>query len=313
MKILLKSGFKDETSFRIGILGGERVVVPCTAKQLYTPSPENWLSITILETVSVAGGLIPLVYSKPRPTTPPTTPLTLPLYQLTPKPSSFKDLEQGLQRWKAKLTGLLSSPSQKSYENWHTGTEEVLASGQLQQLDLQVLQQQVGGKLCATRALELRAAKAELLAQKAQAKEARVAQQAANQVRRQLRGLGVEARKQERLRKKKVRALTRAGNPIPPEDQDPIPDPEAGSEASSEAGSEVGSEPDSEAGSERGGSEPEPEPGFEPRFERAFELELEPGFELEVEPGSGLASELQRRLEEGVDWEAEWEGERESM
>ncbi|KFX94077.1 hypothetical protein O988_06479 [Pseudogymnoascus sp. VKM F-3808] len=165
---------------------------------------------------------------------------------------------------------------------------------------------QVGGKLCATRALELRAAKAELLARKAQAKEARVAQQAANQVRRQLRGLGIEARKQERLRRKRVRALTRAGNPIPPEDQDPIPDPEAGSEASSEAGSEVGSEPGSEAGSERGGferggSEPEPEPGFEPRFE------------LEVEPESGLASELQRRLKEGVDWEAEWEGERESM
>ncbi|KFX87313.1 hypothetical protein V490_08346 [Pseudogymnoascus sp. VKM F-3557] len=269
------------------------------------------------------------VYSKPRPTTPPTTPLTLPLHQLTPKPSSFKDSEQGLQRWKAKLTGLLSSPSQKSYEKWHTGTEEVLASGQLQQLDLRVLQQQVEqqkrgrsrsraqlqvrGKLCATRALELRAAKAELLAQKAQAKEARVAQQAANQVRRQLRGLGVEVQKQERLRKKRVRALTQASNPIPPEDQDPIPNPEAGSEASSEAGSKVGSEPGLEPGSERGGSEPEPEPGFEPGFERAFELELEPGFELEVEPGSGLASELQRRLEEGVDWEAEWEGERESM
>jgi hypothetical protein len=278
------------------------------------------------------------VYSKPRPTTP-TTPITLPLHQVTPKPSSFKDSEQGLQRWKAKLTGLLSSPSQKSYENWHTGTKEVLASGQLQQLDLQVLQRQVeeqkkgksrsrallqvGGKLCATRARELRAAKAELTAQKAQAKEARVAQQATNQVRRQLRGLGVEARKQERLQKKRVRALTRAGNSIPLEDQDPIPDPEAGSEASSEAGSEVGSEASSEAsferggecgggergGGERGGSEPEPEPGFEPRFE----LELELGFELEVEPGSGLASELQRRLEGGVDWEAEWEGERESM
>ncbi|KFY97969.1 hypothetical protein V498_01766 [Pseudogymnoascus sp. VKM F-4517 (FW-2822)] len=463
----------DETGFRIGIPGGERVIVPRTAKQLYTPSPENRLSITILETVSATGGMIPLVlvvpgkihmdswyhsnlegtellllsdtgysntqlaldwlqhfiqhtaphkqeepkvllldshtshiscefiiaaagsyiqlytfpshlthilqpldvgifqpykhyhkeavlkairdmdleyniasfirdlpyireqtfkestiisafqkagiwpisceiaiaklrtYSKPRPTTP-TTPIALPLRQLTPKPSSFKDSEQGLQRWKTKLTGLLSSPSQKSYDNWLTSTEEVLASGQLQQLDLRVLQKQVeeqkkgknrsrarlqvGGKLCANRAYELRAAKAKLLAQKDQAKEARVARQATNQVRRQLRGLGVEARKQERLRKKRVRALTRAGNPIPLEDQDPIPDPEAGSEASSEAGSEPSSERS---------LEPEPEPGFEPRFERAFELELEPGFELELEPGSGLAFELQRRLEEG--------------
>lgn len=32
-------------------------------------------------------------YSQPRPTTP-----TLPLYQSTPKPSSFKDSEQGLQQ-----------------------------------------------------------------------------------------------------------------------------------------------------------------------------------------------------------------------
>ncbi|KFX93727.1 hypothetical protein V490_04718 [Pseudogymnoascus sp. VKM F-3557] len=194
----------DEIGFRIGIPGGERVIVPRIAKQLYTPSLENRLSITILETVSA--------------------------------PSSFKELEQGLQRWKTKLTGLLSSPSQKSYSS-------IAASGGTEKG--------------------------------------------------QLRGLGVEARKQERLRKKRVRALTKAGNPIPPEDQDPIPDPEAGSEASSEVGSEVGSEASSEAGferggggggGERGGSEPEPEPGFEPRFE----LELEPGFELEVEPGSGL-------------------------
>jgi len=51
----------DETGFRIGIPGGERVVVLCTAKQLYTPSPENRLSITILETVSIVGGVILLV------------------------------------------------------------------------------------------------------------------------------------------------------------------------------------------------------------------------------------------------------------
>ena len=126
-------------------------------------------------------------YSQPRPRQY-NRPTTLPLRPITPKPSSFRDSEQGLQRWKSKLTGLLSSPSQKSYNSWATGTEEMLASGHLQQLDLRVLQQQVeeqkkgkgksrarlqiGGQLTAERAYELRAAKAELIAQKARAKEA---------------------------------------------------------------------------------------------------------------------------------------------
>jgi hypothetical protein len=51
----------DETGFRIGIPGGERVSVPRTAKELYTPSPENRLSITILEAVSAVGAVIPPV------------------------------------------------------------------------------------------------------------------------------------------------------------------------------------------------------------------------------------------------------------
>jgi hypothetical protein len=48
----------DETGFRIGIPGGERVIVPRVAKELYTPSPENRTSITIIETVSAIGGVI---------------------------------------------------------------------------------------------------------------------------------------------------------------------------------------------------------------------------------------------------------------
>ena len=86
----------------------------------------------------------------------------------------------------------------------------------------------MGVELNANRTHELRAAKAELEAQKARVKEARIARQATNQARSQLRGVAIEARKQERLRKKRVRAAIQAGNPIPPEDQDPIPDPEAG-------------------------------------------------------------------------------------
>ena len=49
----------DETGFRIGIPGGERVIVPRTVKELYTPSPENCTSITILEAVSAVGKVIP--------------------------------------------------------------------------------------------------------------------------------------------------------------------------------------------------------------------------------------------------------------
>ncbi|KFY45855.1 hypothetical protein V494_00721 [Pseudogymnoascus sp. VKM F-4513 (FW-928)] len=286
----------DETGFRIGIPGGERVIVPRAVKELYTPSPENRLSVTVVEAVSVVGGTIPL----PRLVTPPT----LLLGPSTPKPSSFRDLEQGLQRWKAKLTELLSSPSQKSYTNWATGTEEVLASGQLQQLDLQALQQQVerqkkgrgqgrarlqtGGELTVEQAYELRAAKAELEAQKAQAKEARTAQQATNQVQKQLREVAVEARRQERLRKARVKAHLKAGTPVPRVDQDPIEDPEALTKPEPEPSFEPGSGfvPGFELGS---GFEPEPEPGFE--------LELDPGFEFELDPGSQLERTLQRGLE----------------
>jgi hypothetical protein len=61
----------------------------------------------------------------------------------TLKPSSFKDFKAGLQRWKTKILVLFSSPSKESYNNWLTSTKEVLASGQLQELDLQILQRQV--------------------------------------------------------------------------------------------------------------------------------------------------------------------------
>jgi hypothetical protein len=42
----------------------------------------------------------------------------------------------------------------------------------------------------------------------------------------QLHRAGVEARKQERLREKRVIALQKARQPIPLKDQEPIPDPE---------------------------------------------------------------------------------------
>ena len=64
-ELLLQRGIKtesiwnmDETGFRIGIPGGERVLVPRAAKSLYTTSPENRTSITIIEVVSAAGQTI---------------------------------------------------------------------------------------------------------------------------------------------------------------------------------------------------------------------------------------------------------------
>ena len=55
----------DETGFRIGIPGCEKVIVPRAAKELYTPSPENRTSITVIETVSATGKVIPLVLVVP--------------------------------------------------------------------------------------------------------------------------------------------------------------------------------------------------------------------------------------------------------
>ncbi|KFY61105.1 hypothetical protein V496_05159 [Pseudogymnoascus sp. VKM F-4515 (FW-2607)] len=51
----------DETGFRVGIPGGERILVPRAAKNLYTTSPENRTSITIIEAVSAGGQKIPPV------------------------------------------------------------------------------------------------------------------------------------------------------------------------------------------------------------------------------------------------------------
>jgi hypothetical protein len=51
----------DETGFQVGILGGEEVIVPITASELYTPSPENRVSITIIKAVSASGKVTPPV------------------------------------------------------------------------------------------------------------------------------------------------------------------------------------------------------------------------------------------------------------
>jgi hypothetical protein len=45
----------DETGARVGCPKGEEVVVPIELKELYTSSPENRLSVTIIETICADG------------------------------------------------------------------------------------------------------------------------------------------------------------------------------------------------------------------------------------------------------------------
>ncbi len=49
----------DESSARVGCPGGEDVVVPIDVKELYTASPENRNSVTVIETI-IADGREPL-------------------------------------------------------------------------------------------------------------------------------------------------------------------------------------------------------------------------------------------------------------
>jgi hypothetical protein len=180
--------------------------------------------------------------------------------------SSFKDSEAQLQQWKAKLPILVSSPSRQRYKDWLEGTEEALATGQLQELDLTILKRrveeqknkavnsrlrlQIGGAVTVEEAWALQASKTARETQKQLSKEARAARSAASQIKKQLHRAGVEARKQERLRKKRVIALQKASQPIPSEDQNPILDPEAEaqdkdeSQSESEGGDGVGFESD---------------------------------------------------------------------
>ena len=138
-----------------------------------------------------------------------------------------------------------------------------MAAGQLQELDLRVVRRQVeeskkramrslarlqyGGELVAAEAYELRAQKAGLLAQKLAAKEARKQRQARNRAKKQLHQARVEARREERLRKKAVAQFQKEGLLIPPEFEEPIRDPEATeSECESEGGNEGRSESENE-------------------------------------------------------------------
>jgi hypothetical protein len=51
----------DETRFQIGIPGGEKVIVPHGVTELYTGSPENRTSITVIEAILASGKATPPV------------------------------------------------------------------------------------------------------------------------------------------------------------------------------------------------------------------------------------------------------------
>jgi hypothetical protein len=81
----------------------------------------------------------------------------------------------------------------------------------------------------------IQAQKAEQAIEKQLTKEARAASKATSQAQKKLHQAGVKARKEERLRKKKVATLQKARQPIPLEDRHPILDPEAEAEAEARA------------------------------------------------------------------------------
>jgi hypothetical protein len=49
----------DELGVRVGCPIGEEVVVPIEVKEMYTSSPENRKSLTIIETIRASGNALP--------------------------------------------------------------------------------------------------------------------------------------------------------------------------------------------------------------------------------------------------------------
>jgi hypothetical protein len=45
----------DESGARVGCLAREQVIIPSDVKEMYTASPENRKSVTVIETVYVDG------------------------------------------------------------------------------------------------------------------------------------------------------------------------------------------------------------------------------------------------------------------
>jgi hypothetical protein len=177
------------------------------------------------------------VYSKPE-QAPQTLAPQLPLF-----PASFSESEVQLQRWKSKVPDLLSSPSRLHFQNWIKGTEQVLIQGQIKDLEHSIFEQQVqdqrqakaysrrtlktGGALTAKEARYLQSKKVEKEAAKQAKRAARALKSQAVQAQKLLHQAGVQARKEERARKRAIATLNKRKQPIPDHLLQPILDPEA--------------------------------------------------------------------------------------
>jgi hypothetical protein len=49
----------DDSGACVGCPNGEEIIVPIEVKEMYTSSPENWKSVTIIEVISADGVLLP--------------------------------------------------------------------------------------------------------------------------------------------------------------------------------------------------------------------------------------------------------------
>jgi hypothetical protein len=165
---------------------------------------------------------------------------TLPVVPTTPK--HYSQAEQGLQYWKEKISGKLSSPSQQAFNSWTRGTENMLSYGELTTLQLQLLSTKVANQQKAKSrnrnilqkhgvltGADARRMKAEKAAKKEANKEKHkqyVERVARNKIKNELKARGVLARRQEKERKKKVQELEKANSFVPFELREAIPDPE---------------------------------------------------------------------------------------
>ena len=158
-------------------------------------------------------------------------------------PRTSMDVERGLERWNQHLGPCCSSPSRPKWESFIQGSLQVLTQSQLQEQELRIhqnkriseLERKVTkrqrickyGPITGKEALEQQEKKD----QKEKKIELKKQQQIRDKIWRAERDethkKGVEARKHERERKKELKALYQAKQPIPPELLQPIPDPEA--------------------------------------------------------------------------------------
>jgi len=157
-------------------------------------------------------------------------------------PTKPMEVEVHLTKWEAKFTTVCSSPSRPEWESFVKGTKTVLTWFELQSSELRILQERRKeelekkamsrkvlrkfGGLTAKDAQQ----KLDAIAQKESEKEMKNQKRARDKILRdeknEMYRQGVEAREQERLRKRKVKELTKAKQDIPPELLVPIPDPE---------------------------------------------------------------------------------------